>query len=64
MIKTRDFITWALENSSNHSLNNPDGWLSGEDVMAVAKEICSFEPFDYIPPHKKKRQADIDASER
>ena len=54
MIKVRDLIAWAKENSKLSSLNNPEGYISGDAITELAKSIKEMEPFDYIPIRKIK----------
>ena len=54
MIRVRDLISWAKCNAKLSSLNNPDGFINGDALTELAKNVKEMEPFDYIPRRKRK----------
>ena len=54
MIKADDLIRWVREHAVSPSLTHINGWIRGDDLLGIAKEVKKREPFDYIPPAQKQ----------
>lgn len=47
MISVEDLIGWARENAVGRSANYPQGWIRGDDLLALAAMTKDIEPQDY-----------------
>ena len=60
MIRVRDLTNWAQFNAVGCTLECPDGWISGDDLKALAEAVINRAPFDYMPVYKRPDQQDTE----
>lgn len=49
MTKTDELIHWLRAHAIGRSVTVPNGWIRGEDLYDLARQIMEKEPFDYSP---------------
>ena len=64
MIKVTDLITWAKRSAVDTSINNPYGWVRGEDLEGLAKAVKKREPFEYAPTRRGLHESGGDGAVR
>lgn len=60
MIRARDLIDWANRMATGCTLACPDGWISGEDLTALAEAVIDRAPFDYTPVYTERKEETLD----